>query len=141
MFFLLTLYNHISLSILNLSSPLLVMDKVKKKLLLKEVVKINLIGFLLYRWFQFTYIDLYEANRPKWIYFAKLFIKIHMFPFPNILHFFSFFNNTYFGCGQGVGPPPRLRTCPQLLGSFLTPSLRLYRGGGFSVITHILTLV
>ena len=36
------------------------------------------------------YIDLYEANRPKFIYFAKFFSIIHIFLFQNILHPFLF---------------------------------------------------
>ena len=56
------------------------------------------------------YIDLYEVNRPKWIYFAKLFSKIIL---SRSGHSASF-------CRQGgltpleVNPPP-LRTCPQPL--------------------------
>ena len=59
----------------------------------------------------------YDANRLKWIYFTKCFIKMHniYFRFWTFCIFFSLKN--YFGCGQWIYPPsPRLRTCPQLFG-------------------------
>ena len=59
---------------------------------------------LLCRWIS-IYIDLCDTNRPKWIYFAKLFIKIHIFPYQNILHLFLFKKNILIA-DRGLTPPP-----------------------------------
>ena len=72
------------------------------------------------------YIYLYDANRPKWIYFAKNFHQFFFCLFKNILHLFLLKKN-YFGCRQVVDPPPRLRTCPQLSVFYAFPYIKTTR--------------
>ena len=59
------------------------------------------------------YIDLYDANRPKYIS-QNSFIKIHIFPCQNILLFF-FFKKNFFWWGGGGFPPPPPRFTSSLL--------------------------